>query len=81
MDRSFWEFDRKNWRGGKGGPAIRLMAHMDEISMIVKRINEDGSLRVDPLGGILPGAIGQCPVDILETKRNFQGSFHSDRCM
>lgn len=46
-------------------PAIRLMAHMDEISMIVKRINPDGSLRVDPLGGILPCAIGQCPVDIL----------------
>ncbi len=49
----------------KDAPAIRLMAHMDELSLIVKRINEDGSLRVDPLGGLLPGAIGQCPVDIL----------------
>jgi putative aminopeptidase FrvX len=46
-------------------PAIRLMVHMDEISMIVKRINNDGTLRIDPLGGILPCAIGQCPVDIL----------------
>lgn len=46
-------------------PPIRLMAHMDELSMIVKRINEDGSLRVDPLGGILPGSLGQGPVEIL----------------
>lgn len=57
----------------KKAPAIRLMAHMDEISMIVKRINEDGSLRVDPLGGILPGAIGQCPVDILGDQERFSG--------
>lgn len=46
-------------------PPIRLMAHMDELSMIVKRINEDGSLRVDPLGGLLPGSLGQGPVEIL----------------
>lgn len=57
----------------KEAPPIRLMAHMDEISMIVKRINEDGSLRVDPLGGILPGAIGQCPVDILGDQERFSG--------
>ena len=81
MDRSFWEF---NWKFGgevKEAPAIRLMAHMDEISMIVKRINEDGSLRVDPLGGILPGAIGQCPVDILGDQEKFSGVLSFDRCM
>ena len=57
----------------KEAPPIRLMAHMDEISMIVKRINDDGSLRVDPLGGILPGAIGQCPVDILGDQERLSG--------
>ncbi|MBS0637748.1 MAG: hypothetical protein JSS12_09565 [Verrucomicrobia bacterium] len=46
-------------------PAIRLMAHMDELSLIVKRINDDGSLRVEPLGGILPSAFGQGPVELL----------------
>ena len=41
------------------GPAIRVMAHMDELAMIVKRINEDGTLRVNPLGGQLrPGTGG-----------------------
>jgi putative aminopeptidase FrvX len=45
--------------------AIRVMVHMDELSLIVKRINEDGSLRVNPLGGIFPFTFGQGPVDIL----------------
>ncbi len=49
----------------QNSPAVRLMAHMDEISMIVKRINEDGSLRVNHLGGSYPGSFGQGPVDIL----------------
>ncbi|MBI3236772.1 MAG: peptidase M42, partial [Chlamydiales bacterium] len=52
--------------GKKGSScAIRVMAHMDEISMIVKRVNEDGSLRVNPLGGSYPASFGQGPVDIL----------------
>jgi putative aminopeptidase FrvX len=49
-----------------GGPfAIRIMAHMDENSMIVKRINPDGTLRVNALGGLHAGNLGQGPVDIL----------------
>jgi len=47
------------------GAAIRVMAHMDELSMVVKRINPDGTLRVNPLGGIYPGNFGQGPVEIL----------------
>lgn len=57
----------------KSLPAIRLMAHMDEISMIVKKINEDGSLRVNPLGGSYPGSFGQGPVDILGDHELFSG--------
>ena len=47
------------------GPSIRVMAHMDELAMIVKRINDDGTLRVNPLGGIYPANYGQGPVEIL----------------
>lgn len=54
-------------------PAIRLMVHMDELSLIVKRINDDGSLRVNPLGGIFTFAFGQGPVDILGDKEQFLG--------
>lgn len=53
--------------------AIRIMVHMDEISLIVKRINEDGSLRVNPLGGIWPFTFGQGPVDIMGDKEKFSG--------
>jgi len=48
-----------------GTPIVRVMAHMDENAMVVKRINADGTLRVNNLGGIRPGNLGQGPVEIL----------------
>ncbi|MBM3261825.1 MAG: peptidase M42 [candidate division Zixibacteria bacterium] len=51
-------------RGGDG-PVVRVMAHMDELAMIVKRVNDDGTLRVHPLGGMWPANYGQGPVEIL----------------
>ena len=52
-------------KGSKETPIVRIMAHMDENGMLVKRVNADGTLRVRNLGGINPGNIGQGPVDIL----------------
>jgi len=54
-------------RGGDAdsGPVVRVMAHMDELAMIVKRVNADGTLRVNPLGGMWPANYGQGPVEIL----------------
>ncbi len=49
------------------------MAHLDELSLIVKRINDNGSLRVNPVGGLLPADIGQGPVEILGAKKNLPG--------
>ncbi len=46
-------------------PVIRVMAHLDELALVVKRVNEDGTLRVNPLGGIYPANYGQGPVEIL----------------
>lgn len=45
--------------------SVRIFAHMDEIALMVKRIEEDGIIRVDPLGGIYPNFIGVGPVEIL----------------
>lgn len=53
--------------------SIRLMMHMDEISLIVKKINSDGSLIVAPLGGIYPFSSGQGPVEILGDNKNIKG--------
>lgn len=52
---------------------INLMVHMDELSLVVKRIHEDGSLRVNPLGGIHPFNFGQGPVEILGERKRFSG--------
>ena len=40
-------------------------AHMDEIGMVVTRIDADGSLRVDRSGGLYPWKLGEGPVDIV----------------
>jgi putative aminopeptidase FrvX len=50
---------------GESPPAVLVMAHMDEIAMAIKRINEDGSLQVTALGGVNPVNFGMCPVDIM----------------
>jgi len=46
-------------------PAARVMAHMDEIALIVKRVYGDGQLRIVKLGGLRPMSFGQCPVEIM----------------
>lgn len=51
-------------RGGESSP-IRVMAHLDELSMIVKRVEPDGSLHVTQLGTMYPGNFGLGPVAIL----------------
>ncbi len=45
--------------------SVRVFAHMDEIAMMVKRIEDDGTIRVDPLGGIYPNLLGVGPVELL----------------
>jgi putative aminopeptidase FrvX len=37
---------------GDKGPSVMLIAHMDELGLIVTRIEEDGSLRIRKVGGI-----------------------------
>ncbi len=42
-----------------------LTAHMDEIGMLVKRVEEKGRLKVTNLGGAWPWKWGEGPVDVL----------------
>lgn len=46
-------------------PSIQVLVHMDELSHIVKRVNDDGSIRLEPLGGIFPANMGQGPLEIM----------------
>lgn len=47
------------------GTATRVMAHMDEISMVVKRVESDGTLHLTQLGTMYPGNFGLGPVAVL----------------
>ncbi|MGX7419122.1 M42 family metallopeptidase [Carnobacterium gallinarum] len=38
--------------GEQAGPSLMLMAHMDEVGLVVKSILEDGFLLVDKVGGV-----------------------------
>jgi len=52
--------------GGKpDAPLSILAAHMDEIAAAVTSIEEDGTLRLEPSGGLIPFKIGERPVDIV----------------
>lgn len=54
-------------------PTVILAAHMDEIAMVVSKIETDGSLRVRPSGGLLPWKTGEIPVEILGDNHNLGG--------
>ena len=58
-------------RSREGGVAV--VAHKDEICMIVKRIDADGRLRVRPVGGLHPWAIGETPVEVLVGAQSLPG--------
>ncbi|KUI22138.1 peptidase M42 [Mycobacterium sp. GA-1285] len=53
--------------------AVRVMAHMDELSMLVKRIEPDGTLHMTPLGTMYPGNFGLGPVALLGDRRTVCG--------
>lgn len=68
---------------GTGKPRVVVTAHMDEIAMIVRRVEADGRLAVGPLGGLFPWKLGEGPVQILAGKEPLDGllsfgSVHSD---
>ena len=44
--------------GKKSDHPIAIISHKDEISLMVKRMEENGHLRVVPVGGLHPWAIG-----------------------
>ncbi len=65
------------------GPRIVVTAHMDEIALIVTRIDDDGKVRVAASGGSYPWKWGEGPVEILTRMGSITGilsfgSIHTD---
>lgn len=48
----------------EASPCI-FAAHMDEIGVVVRHINDDGSLLVDKSGGLVPYKLGERPLQFL----------------
>lgn len=55
---------------GKSKRVTMFSAHMDEIGLVVTRIEPDGRLCVHKLGGTLPWKLGERPIEILTDKRD-----------
>ncbi len=53
--------------------AIKILTHLDEISLIISHIDRDGKIFVAPLGGTNAYSFGQGPVDILGEKETISG--------
>lgn len=74
--RRFAEFCDEVWQdahdnvigkiaGESSADATLLLAHKDEISTMVRKIDDDGKLWLDPLGGTVPWKYGEGPYDVL----------------
>ncbi len=57
----------------KPGAPVVLAAHLDEIALMVNRIEPDGRLRVTPSGGLMPHKTGERIFDILGDGPVLQG--------
>ncbi|MBU0607082.1 MAG: M20/M25/M40 family metallo-hydrolase [Armatimonadetes bacterium] len=74
--RRFGEYCDEVWRdphsnvigkiaGASSADATLLLAHKDEISTMVRKVDEDGKLWLEPLGGTVPWRYGEGPYDVL----------------
>jgi putative aminopeptidase FrvX len=54
-------------------PEVVVMAHLDEIALLVVRVEDDGRLAVTNLGGAYPWKWGEGPVQILASRGPLTG--------
>lgn len=51
--------------GDSDADATLLLAHKDEIGTMVRKIDDDGKLWLEPMGGTVPWRYGEGPYDVL----------------
>ena len=59
--------------GESSADATLLLAHKDEIATMVRKIEEDGKIWLDPLGGTVPWRYGEGPYDVLGDNETVTG--------
>jgi len=60
-------------KGAAERPRVVVTAHLDEIAMLVRGVEVDGSLRVTSLGGLYPWKCGEGPVELLARSGRIPG--------
>lgn len=48
--------------GDRGGPSVMLYAHMDQLGFVVRKIEADGLVRIERLGGVPEKTLASAPV-------------------
>lgn len=59
--------------GESSADATLLLAHKDEISTMVRKIDDDGKIWLEPLGGTVPWKYGEGPYDVLGDHETITG--------
>jgi putative aminopeptidase FrvX len=65
----------KVWRDNQGniiaqisskpGPRLGILAHKDEVAALIARIEDDGKMQLEPVGGTYPWVYGEGPWEVL----------------
>ncbi len=58
---------------GQGGPSLLFVAHMDELGLVVAKIIQEGTLRVEARGGFLAQMYEGHPVVVQTAKGHVEG--------
>ena len=62
-----------NFPGRDGGPLTLISAHKDELSLIVRKIDEDGKIWLEPLCSFTPSRYGEGPFDLITPNEVIEG--------
>lgn len=60
--------------GGGKGPSIAIVAHMDEVGLVVSNILDDGNIKFKVLGGVYDQMLAARPVEIHTAKGVVRGA-------
>jgi len=62
--------------GREAGPTALVSAHKDENSLVVRKIDDDGKMWLEPIGGIRPAKYGEGPFDLITENGVIPGILH-----
>lgn len=60
--------------GGGKGPSIAIVAHMDEVGLIVSNILDDGNIKFKVIGGVYDQMLAARPIEIYTAKGVVRGA-------